>query len=360
MNVLKIRHGLVDVLVFGLAYEVLAPATWITHLQEFKDLSTSTATSVAGSIHIDGWLLVFVGVLGLMLAMTLLSKWYLRLGARGIEADPTDAGCMTQGLTGSSEVATWRFQIAIRALADPDPVIRVGAIFDLEAVAVIAESEFAGLVYENLVATLLANARPDPEMDVEIFPTESLETHWTPNGMRIHVRPLPPTDVVTVLRVLARRRALFDRNVEYLATDNERLEGGPPATGVHLAHIDLSQAWLANTNFQNATLTKVNLKEATLTGIDLDGANIHSCSLAMAKLDRASFWRASIAWCSFMFADLSWTRFYRAAIKGTNFYDAIVEGEAFENAYFDEGVDLTTMRVRGSRPDGDPTDSFTA
>ena len=83
------------------------------------------------------------------------------MGARGVEADPTDAGCMTQGPTAHSEVATWRFQIAIRALTDPDPVIRVGAIFDLEAVAEFAESEFAGLVYEDLVAALLANARPD-------------------------------------------------------------------------------------------------------------------------------------------------------------------------------------------------------
>ena len=75
MNVLKIRHGLVDVLVFGLAYEVLAPAT---RLQEFKEVSTRNAASMATNIHIDGWLLVLGAVLGLILAMTLLSKWHLR------------------------------------------------------------------------------------------------------------------------------------------------------------------------------------------------------------------------------------------------------------------------------------------
>ena len=102
---------------------------------------------------------------------------------------------------------------------------------------------------------------------------------------------------------------------------------------IHLAEVDLENAYfrkanlskanLAGANLSKADLSEADLSEANLKGADLSGANLRGANLRKADLCEAEFWEAKLEKAYLRTAILNNTNFGRAYLSGADFGDLV-------------------------------------
>ena len=257
---------------------------------------------------------------------------------------------------------TERYGRAIEQLGHDKIGIRIGGLFGLEALATDAPERFAETVYENLVAYLIEYTKPDPELaqKIEAAGRNNEDEDEPLELVPVPVIPKVGTDVQTVLKILFRKRGLFDTHITALTDNNETLGDGErvPVVGVHLVDVDLSGAWLVGADFREATLTDTffhnaaiinsNFRKATLTDASFHNAAIINSKFRKATLTDASFREATLTVTSFREAVLNGITFHEAKVKDSDFgtariTDAHFSGTIIINTHF-AGARITNSR----------------
>lgn len=271
---------------------------------------------------------------------------------------------------------TARFNDAITNLGSESLDVRFGGIYALERIMQDSPRD-----QPRIVLVLSAYVRRHASVPATGFvkePTEPRPGQAAPADRR------PPTDVMAVVNVLARRSPGHDGDAQidwnqadlrglFLSTwsfkDIAKLpEGGSlpderaPFRYVNveradlrhatLSGVDLRSAFVGEANLSGAQLLRSDLRDADLTGADLSGANVVDTNLTGADLSGALLRGTSLARPDVLVRlnpnDLSRALLWDADLTGANLTGANLTEAVLVDADL-TGASLVTARLRGAK-----------
>jgi uncharacterized protein YjbI with pentapeptide repeats len=236
---------------------------------------------------------------------------------------------------------TERSTKSVALLSSPDPLTRVGAIYDLERCALDSNRSRGYAATDgwralNLLAKFAVLASEDD--------SES-----------------PRTDVEDAVRVLGRFRYLSGTSMHWphrlvgVVADGAELAGmdlaGSKLPRSSFRNADLNKSRLSRTVFSNANLTNCNASAADLKDADLGSVCADGINLRRAALNRANLSHASMKGAQLPFAVLRKANLMSAELDGARL-DFVKGGSAsFKQASL-AGADLTQSWLTRTRLDG--------
>ncbi|MDX2563283.1 pentapeptide repeat-containing protein [Streptomyces sp. TX20-6-3] len=271
---------------------------------------------------------------------------------------------------------TARFNDAITNLGSPSLDVRFGGIYALERIMQDSPRD-----QPRIVLVLSAYVRRHASVPATGFVKEPAEPQ---PGQEPPADRRPPTDVVAVVDVLARRSPGHDGDaqVDWSRADLRGLflttwsvkdiakvpEGGAlPAErapfgyvnveGADLRHatlsgVDLRSAFAAEANLTGAQLLRSDLRDADLSSVDLSGANIVDTNLAGADLSGALLRETFLGRLDKLVrlnpSDLSRALLWDADLTGADLSGANLTEAVLVDADL-TGASLVTARLRGAK-----------
>ncbi|MFB6839884.1 pentapeptide repeat-containing protein [Streptomyces sp. NPDC056361] len=271
---------------------------------------------------------------------------------------------------------TTRFNDAITNLGSPSLDVRFGGIYALERIMQDSPRD-----QPRIVLVLSAYVRRHASVPATGFVKEPAEPQ---PGQESPADRRPPTDVVAVVNVLARRSAGHDRDAQvdwnradlrglFLSTWSFRdiakvPEGGAlpderapfgyvNLEGADLRHatlsgVDLRNAFVGEANLRRAQLLRSDLRDADLTFADLSDANVVDTNLTGADLSGAILRGTFLSQPDMIMRlkpnDLSRALLWDADLTGANLAGANLTEAILVDADLTE-ASLVTARLRGAK-----------
>jgi len=239
-----------------------------------------------------------------------------------------------------------RFSRAVLQATGNSPSVRTVGLLALEELANEHEAQFAASTYEFLASVIKEKSRPDESSRKALDHLGATSYRKPAEAKRVALQRVPSlaSDVETAIAILARNRALFDRNVPALADDTAAYGG----TGLHLLNADLSGVWLRGVQLHGATLTNVRLNGAVLSEADLSDATITSCRMNGLLLHDVDLSRAQLTGVVLAGATFNRVFFDRCTMRHVSFEGAYMEDISLNRSNITSAVfaDITANDLR--------------
>lgn len=251
------------------------------------------------------------------------------------------------------------FTKAAELLGNPEPEVRIGAIYALERIA--GESKRDHWPIMETLTAYVRTKSPASSAQVKAQDASRLnQSHSSDEAVSAYAVATAEgtteaaqastklaTDIQAVLTVLTRRTVKHEES-------NQRLN----LTGSNLTGAILRKTNLTGADLRKADLTGADLFGATLFGADLTGADLTGANLRQADLTGADLFRATLTGAHLFGATLTKANLYDAKLYSVNLTGVTLGNTNLENAKFCKTtMNNGTMNNRDCPPEPAPPDA---